>query len=97
MQDFIFTRNYPEARVTFRTDRIGTEKNFTVMAITGADEHDITNTQAENEVLKAIKKLPNSLEAFVEFAEDHGLVLSLVTESGIITLVASSNSDSSSY
>lgn len=75
MKDFIFTRNDTDTRVTFRTDCIGDNQNFTIMEIRGLDPLDLSNSIEEKALAAAFKQLPTNLATFIEFAEDNGLQL----------------------
>ena len=70
-------------RVSYRTDLIhSSAQNFTVMQVSGLDELELSNDILENKLAKDFKKLPYTLEAFKQFAEDNYMELSIQDSDG---------------
>lgn len=89
MKDLVFygentvNRSGGVIRVQYRTDLIhSSAQNFTVMQVTGLDEMELSNNILENKLAKEFKKLPYTLEAFKQFAEDNYLELSIQNSDG---------------
>lgn len=83
-------------KVTYRTDLIGGNRNFTVHQITGLEELNVEDDILKKGLYSEFKKLPYSLDAFIAFAQANYLELTSQESdgSGVQVLVEGYGSDS---
>lgn len=87
MRDLIFSNDSGSLNVTFRTDLIGSAKNFTIYEIRGLDDQSLTNNHAE-QVMSEFRKYrkvaggPYSLDEFVALAVHYGFNLTSIDTDG---------------
>ncbi len=94
MTDFIFSNDSGSVNVTFRTDQIGNNNNVTVMAISGLDEHDLSNNNKEK-MLTLYKKQPLTVGDLADFATHHKLTLTSIDADGVAAVLVDFGSQSS--
>lgn len=98
MKDFRFRNQSGTINCTFRTDMIGsTDRNFTIMSISGLSDFDTTNTYKEKKLINAFKKLASNRQAFVAFAINNDLQLVQMDVDGSNQVVLAVMRDESSY
>jgi hypothetical protein len=84
MKDIKFSGGALTSGVTFRVDSISGHGNLTVMETYGLNDRkpQVIDTEAEKGLLGHFAKLPGTFDAFIKFAKDNGLELTISETNG---------------